>query len=253
MNAVVNVLFLAAEAEPFIKIGGLADVAGSLPLALRSLPSNKDPFCELDVRLVLPFYKNLHINIDPEPVAEFKVHRKGGDITARVFETSQSGMPVYLIDGGFISGSDTVYSADCAWDREKFAFFSLAALELTHQLGWKPDILHANDWHTSLALYALHSRQGQTSEKRIHTILTIHNLSYTGGDGSDVVMAYGLEPAPQTTLPDWASCHLLSLGLLSADAIVTVSPTYAQEILTPEQGNGLESFFKPAPLISPGS
>ena len=240
----LNVLFLAAEAEPFVKIGGLADVAGSLPLALRSLSNPAMPGMKLDVRLVLPLHRVMRIESDTlRPVAEFFVSREGGNIPARVFELSRVGMPVYFISGEPISNATSVYSPDPALDREKFTFFSLAALEMARRLDWQPDIIHANDWHTALAVYALRSQQADPVMKRLRSVLTVHNLPFMGGDGTDVLAAYGLFPSSDEALPRWARTQPLPLGLWSADAVVAVSPTYAKEILTPDFGCGLEAFL----------
>jgi starch synthase len=240
----LNVLFLAVEAEPFVKIGGLADVAGSLPLALRNL-SNKDrPDRKLDVRLVLPLHRVMTAeSATMRQVAEFPVYRLGRNLPARVFETSMAGMPVYFISGEPISSATSVYSQDPAQDREKFTFFSLAALEMIRTMTWKPDIIHANDWHTALALYALRSRLSDPMNGRTRSMLTLHNLAYLGGDGTDELAAYGLIPPIDEALPEWARTQPLPLGLLSADAVVAVSPTYSHEILTPEFGCGLEAFL----------
>jgi starch synthase len=245
MTETLKILFLAAEAEPFVKIGGLADVAGSLPLALRNLRKEATHGLDLDVRLVLP----LHRAIRPEmvtirPVAEFSVRRRGGNIPAQVFETSMGGMPVYFINGEPISSAEPVYSKDPALDREKFTFFSLAALEMVRHMEWKPDIIHANDWHTAMAVYALHSDLVDPALKRTRSMLTIHNLAYMGGDGTDGLSAYGLNAPTGSGLPKWACTQPLALGILAADAIVPVSPGYAHEILTPEFGCGLEGFLR---------
>ena len=237
----LNVLFLAAEAEPFVKVGGLADVAGSLPLALRNLP---EPGMQLDVRLVLPLHRVLRAeSATLRPVVEFPVFRRGRSIPARVFEMSMAGMPVYFISGEPISNAASVYSQDPAMDREKFAFFSLAALEMASHMDWQPDIIHANDWHTALALYALRSRPAPQM-RRLRSVLTLHNLPFMGGDGTDVLAAYGLTPPNDDTLPGWARTQPLPLGLWSADAVVAVSPTYGREILTPDFGCGLEAFLQ---------
>jgi len=244
MAATINILFLAAEAEPFIKIGGLADVAGSLPLALRLLPNQAACGVTLDVRLVLPLHPAVRAEANTlRPLAEFSISRRGGNIPAQVLEMSSGGLPVYFIKGDPISNTPSVYSTDPALDREKYAFFSLAALELIRHLDWQPGILHANDWHTALALYALRSRPADPLLARIRTVFTVHNLPYMGGDGSDVLSAYGLLPINDDSLPGWAQTQPLPLGLWSADAIVPVSPTYAREILTPEFGCGLDPYL----------
>ena len=245
MTAGLNILFLAAEAEPFVKIGGLADVAGSLPLALRNLPSEATQGVSLDVRLVLPLHRVLRADSATlRPVAEFSVYRRGRNIPAQVFERNLAGLPIYFIDGEPISASPTVYSPDPAPDREKFTFFSLAVLEMIRHLKWQPDIIHANDWHTALALYAIRSNPADPLLGRLRSVLTVHNLPYMGGDASDVLAAYGLAPSTDEALPAWARTQPLPLGLSSADAIVPVSPTYAREIMTPEFGCGLDAFLR---------
>ncbi|MGZ6347426.1 MAG: glycogen synthase [Anaerolineales bacterium] len=240
----MKILFLAAEAEPFVKIGGLADVAGSLPIALRALPAQTSAGGSLDVRLVLPFHQGVKVETAAlHLAAEYSISRQGLFVPVKVFETSLDGMPVYFISGAPISNTHTVYSLDSNQDREKYAFFSLAALELTHHLGWEPDIIHANDWHTSFALYAVHTRQMDQPSPHPRTVLTIHNLAYLGGDSSDVLSAYGLMPLSDHSLPVWAKSQPLPLGLWSANAIVPVSPTYAREILTPDFGCGLDPYL----------
>ncbi len=87
------------------------------------------------------------------------VPRRGGDLPCRAFEADLEGIPVYFIDGAPVAAAASVYSPDLSLDQEKYTFFSLAALELTRHLDWQPDIVHANDWHTALALYALRSRR----------------------------------------------------------------------------------------------
>jgi starch synthase len=245
MAKTINILFLAAEAEPFVKVGGLADVAGSLPLALRDLPEQAARGFKLDVRLVLPLHRTNKVDqATLRSVAEFPVYRSGGSVSARVFESALGGMPVYFIDGEPIATSATVYLADQAQDRAKYGFFSMAALEMTRYLDWQPDIVHANDWHTALALYAINSRRKNPAFSSIRTMLTVHNLPFMGGEGADVLAAYGLEPIHEDSLPSWAWNQALPLGLQSADAIVPVSPTYAREILTPEFGCGLELYLR---------
>jgi starch synthase len=240
----INVLFLAAEAEPFVKVGGLADVAGSLPLALRALSNPEYTGAQIDVRLVLPLHRVLRAeSATLRPVMEFPVCRRGRSLTARVFEMSMAGMPVYFISGEPISTATMVYSPDPVQDREKFTFFSLAALEMARRMEWQPDIIHANDWHTALALYALRTQRGDPQMKRAHSVLTLHNLPFMGGDGTDVLAAYGLVPPTDEALPGWARTQPLALGLWSADEVVAVSPTYAREILTPDFGCGLDGFL----------
>jgi starch synthase len=245
MPAILKILFLAAEAEPFIKIGGLADVAGALPLALRLLPRTATNGLKLDVRLVLPLHRQMRSEaVTLRPAAKYIVPRQGGGQQVEVLKTYHGGMPVYFIKGEPISSATFVYSSDPDLDREKFAFFSLAALELPRHIDWQPDILHANDWHTAMAVYALRLNPLARIAGRPRSILTLHNLPYMGGDATDVLTAYGLNPPTDEALPPWAQTQLLPLGLLAADAVVPVSPGYAREILTPAFGCGLDDFLR---------
>jgi starch synthase len=243
MAKALQILFLAAEAVPYIKIGGLGDVAGSLPLAINALNSTKSGETDFDIRIVLPFHPVLRSKaLSIRPIAPFHLEHENGAILVQVFETSLEGVPVYFIGGGPIDVSGSVYSSDAILDGEKYAFFSLAALELTNQIGWHPDILHANDWHTALALYGSLVRFWQEGSVRPASLITLHNLPFLGPDVDLILQAYQI-PLAQTDLPGWARKKPLPLGLWAADKIVAVSPTYAQEILTPEYSAGLEDFL----------
>jgi starch synthase len=234
----IKVLFLAAEAEPFIKVGGLADVAGTLPLELRNSSSQHG---ELDVRLVLPMHSMMHMDAAVVHVADLSIQRYAGRVPAQIYASSLKGLPVYFISGMPIDQSPSVYSSDGAVDREKYTFFSLAALEMLNHIDWQPDIVHANDWHTALALYAIKSGRVPLTAR---TVFTIHNLPFMGGEAAENLVAYGLPPLHAEYLPSWAGTQPLPLGLWSADVIVPVSPTYAQEIMTPEFGCGLDPYLR---------
>jgi starch synthase len=243
----INVLFLASEADPLIKVGGLGDVAGSLPRALRKINSlaNHQPV-EVDARLAIPFHRGIRVNPhDLQPVAEYWVHSTRQDFPVRVFEVHLEGLPVYLIDGAPIEQASNVYSSNLEADGFKYTFFSQAALLLPRQLGWSINILHANDWHTSAAVYSLALiRPTDPFFRHTASLLTIHNLPYLGSTTSSALAAFELPPAENTSLPHWASHMALPLGLLTADAVVAVSPGYAKEILTDEFGAGLSTFLK---------
>ena len=244
MPKTIRVLFLAAEAEPFVKVGGLGDVAGSLPHALRNLPEEITGDFEVDIRLVIPFHSVIRSRATSvHPLLNFSVQKAdGSEEIAEVFETTDGDLPVYFIDGKKIRDSGSVYSSNPDQDIEKYVFFSLAALELTQQLGWRPDILHANDWHTATSCYALLVKHWQEGTPRPASVVTVHNLPFMGPDGKTTLESYGL-PLAQTDLPTWARPKPLPLGLWAADAIVAVSPTYAVEMLTEEYGSGLNEFL----------
>src|SRR5574339_136626 len=147
MSQTINVLFLAAEAEPFVKVGGLGDVAGTLPRALRALSTAE---LKIDVRLVLPHHSVVKVD-SLKPVSIYSIPRGQTEVQAEASEGVLDGLPVYFIDGDPIRASGSVYTSNNKLDAEKYVFFSLAALELSRQLNWTPDILHCNDWHTALA------------------------------------------------------------------------------------------------------
>ncbi len=242
-----KVLFTASEAEPFVKVGGLADVAGSLPRALKQITSsaqtNQD---ELDIRLVIPYHPQIRQErVNPQLVTEYSIKTVNGVVQAQAFLLEDEELPVYLIGGAPIDQEDGVYSADLEADGYKYVFFSLATLELARQLGWPVDILHANDWHTATAVYAL-AQQRATDPFFQHTacLLTVHNLPYLGSMTPAALEAFGLAQSAPSGLPAWARQMALPLGLLAADAIVAVSPGYAKEILTEEFGSGLDIFLK---------
>jgi starch synthase len=243
MSETLNILFLAAEADPFIKVGGLGDVAGSLPRYLRGLPLEVTNGIVVDVRLVLPMHPMIKAESHGlRPLSIFPLSLKTGDIQVQVFETTLDGLPVYFLDGEPVASSGSVYSSDASLDGEKYSFFSLAALELTRQLDWRPTIVHANDWHTALACYALLIKRWEGEFPGVSSILTLHNLPYMGPDISENLAEYKLIQV-QTGLPEWANSKPLPLGLWAADAIVAVSPTYAREVLTPEYGCGLQDYL----------
>ena len=238
MSQTINVLFLAAEAEPFIKVGGLGDVAGSLPRALRALSTDE---LKLDVRLVLPHHPAVKAD-NLKPVGMFSLLRNGVEIQVEASETVLNGMPVYLIGGEPIRASGSVYSLNSTLDAEKYAFFSFAALELSRQINWQPDVIHGNDWHTALSMYGSLTKRWEEGARHVASVITLHNLPFMGPDASAIVESYGFKLA-QTDLPEWARVMPLPLGLWASDAIVAVSPTYGKEILTPEYGCGLDEFL----------
>jgi starch synthase len=239
MSQTINVLFLAAEAEPFVKVGGLGDVAGTLPRALRALSTDE---IKVDVRLVLP----QHAVIRPDslrPVGIYSIPRGRTEIQVDAYEGILDGMPVYFINGDPIRASGSVYSSNNKLDAEKYAFFSLAALELPRQINWTPNIIHANDWHTALAAYGNLVKRWNEKTRRVSSLVTIHNLPFLGPNVRDILEEYGL-PLANTDLPDWARVMPMPLGLWASDSMVAVSPTYADEILHEEFGCGLQDFFR---------
>jgi starch synthase len=232
----MKVLYLASEATPLVKVGGLADVAGELPRALMSLG--------IDVRLALPFYPSIkESGFEVNLIGEASVMHSGGGRKAEFYSTETRGVPIFLIDGDPIRLSEKIYDAP-EIDVEKFIFFSLAALALCEEIGWQPEIVHANDWHTALSVAWLNAhREGNIFWDGVASVFTLHNLPYMGSDASQVMADYDLKIADVPDLPSWARTLPLPLGLATADWLSTVSPSYAMEIQTPEFGRGLEGLL----------
>ncbi|HEX9333467.1 MAG TPA: glycogen/starch synthase [Anaerolineales bacterium] len=239
MPQTINILFLAAEAEPFVKVGGLGDVAGTLPRALRALSNDE---IKLDVRLVLPHHSVVRSDTF-RPVGIYSIPRGKTEVQVEAYEGILNGMPVYFINGDAIRASGSVYSSNNKLDAEKYTFFSLAALELPRQINWEPNIVHANDWHTALAAYGNLVKRWSEKTRRVSSLVTIHNLPFLGPNVKEILEEFGL-PLANTDLPEWARGMPMPLGLWASDAMVAVSPTYADEILHEEFGSGLQDFFR---------
>lgn len=237
MSSALRVLFLAAEADPFFKVGGLGDVAGSLPPVLRRMG--------VDIRLVLPLHGGIRLQDYPlQEVCKLEIGSLKGMLPVEIYALGQSDLPVYFIAGELITSDSPVYTTDTRLDGLKYTFFSLAALELCRYLSWPPDILHANDWHTAPAVYSLSiDRATKPFFSATSSVLGVHNLPYFGVGAGSALNYFGLPPADSEMLPAWARKLPLPLGLLAADRIVAVSPSYAQEILTPEYGAGLQDLL----------
>lgn len=232
----MKILLAAAEAVPLTKVGGLGDVAGSLPRALLDLGH--------DARVVIPHVRVDEARFKPKPIGTIDVPSVAGPVEAGVSRVTWRGLTYYLISGPPIPKDGPLYGQGIEEDGPKFVFFSLAALGLCRALDWMPDVFHANDFHTGAAIYWL-GTVGRHEEdyRRMASVLTIHNLPYMGNHAGGALMRYGLVPSDSPLLPDWARDSLLALGILHADRVNAVSPGYARELLTPEFGSGLEGLL----------
>ncbi len=235
----MKILFVASEATPLAKVGGVADVVGALPIALRRLGH--------DVRIVLPKYAHLSDIRGLVPILHDIEARKSSHERCNVFRGTlpSSDVMVYLIDNMAYLGQGPIYNehleADPFSDISRFLFFSSAVASTIPLLGWKPDIIHCHDWHTAV-LPALLKR---TAFSEVRTLLTIHNIAYQGVWNMREVQAF-LGQGPAITFhPDGnGDFNALREGVLAASMVNTVSPEYAREIVTPEYGNGLEQALK---------
>jgi starch synthase len=241
----LRVVFTAAEADPFVKVGGLGDVAGSVPVQLQKISQLDGKKIQIDIRLVLPYYPIISPRFrEQKPIAEFTIPTRKIQQNTKVYSTKFNNVIVYLIEGKPISRSNSVYSRDSKVDGDKFVFFSLACLQLIEILDFKPHILHANDWHTALTIYAQSLNRSQKSNSsHPATLITLHNLPFMGVGAESSLKKYGIPPSKHPDLPEWSRQLPLPMGLSTADAIVAVSPTYAREIQTEAFGCGLENFL----------
>lgn len=241
----LKILFIAAEAYPLIKIGGLGDYAGSLPKAILQESFNK--FIDVELRVVIPFHKQVVLeNPNLKEIAHVSVPTSNGHSYGSVIQYSKGAQNFYLIKRkGNASGYDMVYNTDQKKDAKKYIFFSLACIEWMKQEEWIPNIIHANDWHTALAIKKIVcERSEQLVFEKIKTVLVIHNLPFMGAGSANEIKHYGICPSDSDLLPRWAKILPLPLGLEAADQIVTVSPSYAEELMQTEFSYELAPFFK---------
>jgi len=239
----MKILLVAAEVAPFAKVGGLADVAGALPLALHALGH--------DVRVVMPKYAIVDAAKRPlRPLLPALAVPLGTESVAVAVLESQIGrlgeVPVYFIANDHYYGRPEVYAYPD--DAARFLLFCRATLEMLPALDWWPDLIHCNDWHTGIipnwlrTLYAHDPRY-----VNIATVYTIHNLAYQGSGPPSVLALAGLpsdDRLPIETAQFPGEINLMARGLTYSDVISTVSERYAQEILTPEYGERLDPLLR---------
>lgn len=234
----LKILFISAEVDPYAKAGGLGDVGSSLPKALRAMGH--------DVRVVMPAYKNIEDGY-PDVVNQhtlLKVPLGYGEFNAGLFQSKlpESDVPIYFIAERNLFYRDNIYGYED--DSYRFAFFSRAALELTVHLGWKPDIVHAHDWHTAPAVTWLSTAgQGDGRFQGISTIFTIHNLAHQGTTNWQIFDYLGIQ-THSLAEEGYGEVNFMARGIYHATLVNTVSPTYAQEIMTPEGGAGLHNLLR---------
>ncbi|MBC7843801.1 MAG: glycogen synthase [Gemmatimonadaceae bacterium] len=239
----MNVLFVAAEVAPYIKTGGLADVAGALPAALRAAGH--------DVRVVMPYYRQLRergVAVTGPIAATFlPVGDRAEEL--RMWQLTDSAVPTYLLDipAAFERGS--IYGDGD--DDRRFILFARGVLALMQQLrettGWQAELVHAHDWHAALVSNYIKTFYAYTFG-HIATVFTIHNLQYQGqfspaslntaGLAERGLIENGMGPGTAGTF------NFMARGISYSDVVSTVSPTYAQEIMTGEYGERLDGLLR---------
>jgi len=242
----VNVLFVTSECYPLVKTGGLADVTGALPLALATL--------DIDAQVLLPAYPGIREQlVGAETVAD--IDDLFGGNASLLSATTVTGLRVLLIDAphlyqrvgrGPYSGPN---GHDWPDNYLRFAALSWVASEIaTGRLGrWRPDVVHLHDWHAALTAAYLHfdssARARSAQSSRPATLLTIHNLAFQGVFPEAVLAELRLPAAAlaHDGMGYWGSLSFLLAGVRWCDAVSTVSPTYAREVVTPANGMGFDS------------
>lgn len=239
----MQVLFATAEAYPLAKTGGLADVSRALPVALTHLG--------IHVRLLMPGYPNAYLRVqNPRAVAKIPAAFGISDATLIEGVFPETDMPVYLIDcPSLFQRQGGLYQDEAGHDWPdnalRFAFLAHvgAAIGLGKLgLGWQPDVVHANDWHLGLLPLYLSLHNGP----RPATVFTTHNMAFQGNFPASWLEKIGIPPALFQTggVEFYNQISFLKAGLRYADRVTTVSPTYAQEILSPELGFGMEGVLR---------
>ncbi len=234
----MKILYAASEAYPFAMSGGLADVAGALPKALRRR--------FVGCRVVMPLYEcvseELRANMNfitaiTVPVAWRRQY-------CGIFEAKVNGVIYYLIDNQYYFKRNSLYGFYD--DAERFAFFSRAVLEMLQYIDYKPDIIHCNDWQTALIPVFLNTLYRENElHRNIRTVFTIHNIQYQGKYGYELIDDVLGLPGGSSQVIDYDNCvNFMKGGIQEADRITTVSPTYSREILDPYYSHDLDGILR---------
>lgn len=235
-----KILFAASEAVPFIKTGGLADVTGSLPKYF-----DRENY---DVRIILPKYLCMDEQWKEQLqfLCHFYVNLSWRKQYVGIFQTKKDGITYYFVDNEFYFAGDKPYN-NIYEDVEKFAYFSKAVIEALPYLDFCPDVIHCHDWQTGLIPVFLRTLYGDDRYySGIRTVFSIHNLKFQGRWMLPEVMDITGLPKQIFTadkLESYGEANYLKGGVVYANAITTVSRTYAREITTPEGGEGLDGLM----------
>ncbi len=237
----MNVLFCASECVPFVKTGGLADVAGALPIALAKEGH--------DVRVILPKYRviDAYWNNRMEHVCDFDVLFGWETLYCGIERVFDNGVTYYFVDNESHFGVTEIYG-DGISEGLRFAFFCRAVLEALPRIGFFPDVLHLNDWQTGLIAALLKTQYtAQVEYARIRSVFSIHNLKYQGiFSWREIAGRLGLDERYFTyEYMEFFGCiSCMKGGLVFSDRLCTVSPTYAEEIKTPFFGENLDGLLR---------
>jgi len=244
----MKILFAASECMPFVKTGGLADVIGALPLEIAKTGA--------DIRVILPLYRAISQDVRDrlEHVTYFYINLGWRRQYVGIEKLVQNGVTFYFIDNEQYFGRDYIYGKG-GDEGERFAFFSKAVLESLLKIDFIPDVLNCHDWQTGLIPVLLKAQYSALPlYKDIKTVFTIHNLQFQGVypiDMTEELLSLGDWAYTPDNLEFYGSASFIKGGLVFADRITTVSPTYADEILSPYYGERLDGLLRArAPFLS---
>ena len=232
-----KVLFATSEALPYVKSGGLGDVAGALPKALMA--------DGVETRVILPLYSDIPANFHNtmKYVGYTYVPLGWRRQYCGIFEQKYNGVTYYFIDNEYYFKRKGIYGHND--DGERFAFFSRAVLEVLPLLGFIPDVIHCNDWHTGLVPVFLDVFYRNGELRNTKTVFTIHNIEFQGKYDNFVAGDLLGLPEDRRSLVEYNGCvNYMKGGIECANAVTTVSPTYAGEIMDPYYSYGLEGILQ---------
>ncbi len=236
----MKLLFAAAECAPFFKTGGLGDVAGALPKELAKKG--------IETVVVLPYFAKIpqQYKDQCEDVMNFNVYVGWRQQYCGVKRLELNGVTYYFIDNLYYFNRESLYGYFD--DGERFAFFQMAIIELMEKIDFIPDVVHVNDYHTGMIPFLLKEKYHWIEAYRnIRTVLTIHNIEFQGQYGKEVLynlFGMGTERYDDGTIRMGDAVNFMKAGILYSDRVNTVSPSYAEEIKTPEFGSGLDSILR---------
>lgn len=233
------ILVAAAECAPFAKTGGLADVVGTLSRELKDLG--------FDTRLMVPYHRVIKDKYRDavQHVVSFSVDLGWRSQYVGIELLDWDGLPVYFIDNEYYFGH-AIYRGG-SFEGEQYAYFSRVILEALPLVGFEPDIIHVNDWHTAMVPMLQKTQYGGKPQSKAKTVLSIHSLGYQGrfdfSFAADLLGIEGKYYSPDY-LEYYGGANFMKGGIVFSDKIVTVSPTYAEEICTPQYGEGLDGVLQ---------
>ncbi len=232
----MKIFFVSSEVAPFIKTGGLADVAGSLPPALAQRGH--------EVRVILPLYQGIDAKWREQMtfVKYFYARVSWRSVYCGLFTLERDGVTYYFVGNEYYFKRSGIYGHYD--DAERYAYFCRAVMEVPAQLDYSPDIIHCNDWQTALIpIYMIEDKKTVRQLAQAKTVYTIHNIEYQGRYGSDTVSnLFGLHPGylNEGMLLYYGDANLMKGAIYASDYVTTVSPTYAEELQYAFYAHGLE-------------